>query len=191
MITYPTGQGHDAMAGVVIAGGGFSQMDLLLLADLYNALGEHGRAIDTIRRGTRWLHGRREQKYWDLCEDDREYDPEGWPPRSNPAEGGTLEAGRHELDANSRHRLAVARIKMGDIEEGKVSAAALLLRLSLTAYSQLHANSVLAEDVLDYSVLFAEIADAYFEREMYAEAKPIYELLGGDSAVCSSQPIRE
>ena len=34
-------------------------------------------------------------------------------------------------------------------------------------------------------MLFAEIADAYFEREMYAEAKPIYELLGGDSAVCA------
>ena len=32
-------------------------------------------------------------------------------------------------------------------------------------------------------MLFAEIADAYFEREMYAEAKPIYELLGGDPAV--------
>lgn len=50
----------------------------------------------------------------------------------------------------------------------------------------MHANAVLSEDVLDYSVLFAEIADAYFEREMYAEAKPIYELLGGDSAVCAS-----
>jgi general transcription factor 3C polypeptide 3 (transcription factor C subunit 4) len=50
----------------------------------------------------------------------------------------------------------------------------------------LHSNAVLSEDVLDYSVLFAEIADAYFEREMYAEAKPIYELLGGDSAVCAS-----
>ncbi len=48
---------------------------------------------------------------------------------------------------------------------------------------QLHANVVLAEDVLDYSVLFAEIADAYFEKELFAEAKPIYELLGGDPAV--------
>jgi general transcription factor 3C polypeptide 3 (transcription factor C subunit 4) len=47
----------------------------------------------------------------------------------------------------------------------------------------LHANSVLAEEVLDYFVLFAEIADAYFERGLYAEAKPIYELLGGDPAV--------
>jgi hypothetical protein len=36
---------------------------------------------------------------------------------------------------------------------------------------------------LDYAPLFAEIADAYFEREMYAEARPIYELLGADAAV--------
>ena len=49
---------------------------------------------------------------------------------------------------------------------------------------KLPANAVLSEEVLDYAVLFAEIADAYFEREMYAEAKPIYELLGGDPAVC-------
>ncbi|KIJ92826.1 hypothetical protein K443DRAFT_420281 [Laccaria amethystina LaAM-08-1] len=41
-----------------------------------------------------------------------------------------------------------------------------------------HVNAVLAEDILDYAVLFSEIA--YFEREMYAEAKPIYELLGAD-----------
>jgi hypothetical protein len=46
------------------------------------------------------------------------------------------------------------------------------------------ANAVLSEEVLDYSLLFAEIADAYFEREMYTEARPIYELLGGDPAVC-------
>ncbi|KAF8957215.1 hypothetical protein BDZ97DRAFT_1924824 [Flammula alnicola] len=168
MKIYPSGQGQDAMSGLVVVGGGFTKMDLLLLADLYNVLGEHGRAVEAIRRGTRWLQGRADQKYWDLCEDDREYDPEDWPPRAGAGEEGAVQAGHHELDANSRHRLAVARIKMGDVEEGK-----------------LHANAVLAEDVLDYSVLFAEIADAYFEREMYAEAKPIYELLGGDSATSS------
>ena len=46
--------------------------------------------------------------------------------------------------------------------------------------SSLHVNAVLSEEVTDYSVLFAEIADAYFERVICAEAKPIYELLGGD-----------
>ncbi|EDR05756.1 uncharacterized protein LACBIDRAFT_329309 [Laccaria bicolor S238N-H82] len=51
---------------------------------------------------------------------------------------------------------------MGEIEEG---------------IRKLHANAVLAQDILHYAVLFAEIADAYFEREMHAELKPIYELL--------------
>ncbi|KAJ3497276.1 hypothetical protein NMY22_g19715 [Coprinellus aureogranulatus] len=143
---------------------GFTNLDILVLADLYNALGEHERAIETIRRGTRRLQGRAEQRYWDLCEDDREYDIPGVDPR----EGGPMEPGYFELDTNSRHRLAVARIRMGDIDEGKR-----------------HANAVLAEDVLDYAVLFGEIADAYFERELYADAKPIYELLGADPATSS------
>ncbi|KAJ2916357.1 hypothetical protein MD484_g4072, partial [Candolleomyces efflorescens] len=148
-------------------GGGFTELDILLLADLYNALGEHDKAVDIIRKGTRWLQGRQEQRYWDLCEDDREYDIPGWN-RATAGEGGSIEPGYFSLDTNTRHRLAVARIKMGDTEEGKR-----------------HADAVLSEDVLDYAVLFSEIADAYFEREMYAEAKPIYELLGGDPATSS------
>jgi general transcription factor 3C polypeptide 3 (transcription factor C subunit 4) len=115
MKTYSSGRGEN------ISGGGFSKLDLLLLADLYNVLGEHGMAVETIRRGTRWLQGRSDQKYWDLCEDDREYDAEGWLPRAGADESGAVQAGNHELDPNTRHRLAVARIKMGDVEEGKVS----------------------------------------------------------------------
>jgi general transcription factor 3C polypeptide 3 (transcription factor C subunit 4) len=47
----------------------------------------------------------------------------------------------------------------------------------------MHANIVLSQDLLDYSPLFVEIADAYFDQEMYAEASPLYELLGQDAAV--------
>jgi general transcription factor 3C polypeptide 3 (transcription factor C subunit 4) len=47
----------------------------------------------------------------------------------------------------------------------------------------MHANIVLSQDILDYSPLFGEIADAYFEREMYAGAVRIYETLGGDPGV--------
>jgi general transcription factor 3C polypeptide 3 (transcription factor C subunit 4) len=95
-------------------------MDLLLLADLYNVLGEYQNAVHVIRRGTRWLQGRVGQKFWDMCDDDREYDMEGWPPRSNTGEGMPAASGCYTLDANARHRLAVARIKMGDAGEGKV-----------------------------------------------------------------------
>ena len=48
---------------------------------------------------------------------------------------------------------------------------------------------VLAEDILDYAVFFTEIADAYFEREMYVGAKLLYELIGADPAVCDSQYV--
>ena len=108
-------------SGLVIPGGRFSRMDLLLLADLYNVLGQYERAIETIRKGTRWLQGRADQTYWDLCEYDREYDHCEWQARSNFGEGSSVKAGNLDLDPNARQRLAVARIKMGDVEEGKVS----------------------------------------------------------------------
>lgn len=47
----------------------------------------------------------------------------------------------------------------------------------------MHANLVLTQDVLDYAALFVEIADAYFQQEAYADARPIYETLGADPAV--------
>jgi general transcription factor 3C polypeptide 3 (transcription factor C subunit 4) len=47
----------------------------------------------------------------------------------------------------------------------------------------MHANIVLSQYLHDYSPLFVDIADAYFDREMYAEASPLYELLGQDAAV--------
>src|SRR5271155_3869744 len=60
---HPSGQGKDNASGLVIPGGGFSRMDLLLLADLYNVLGQHKWAIETIWRGTWWLQERVDQKY--------------------------------------------------------------------------------------------------------------------------------
>ena len=47
----------------------------------------------------------------------------------------------------------------------------------------MHAKIILAQDVTEYAPLFAEIADAYFEKEMYSEAGHIYEMLGGDAGV--------
>jgi general transcription factor 3C polypeptide 3 (transcription factor C subunit 4) len=91
-------------------------LDLLVLADLYNspALAAYDRAITVIRRGYRWLQGRGTQKFWDSCEDDREYDLPG------STRSGRERPGFFELEVNARQRLAVARIKMGDIQEGKV-----------------------------------------------------------------------
>ncbi|KAJ6588829.1 hypothetical protein B0H19DRAFT_1248427 [Mycena capillaripes] len=162
--TYPSGHGHDPISNTDVPGGGFGHLEILVLADLYNTTGDHGRAIDVIRQGCRWLQGRGEHRFWDICDDDREFD---LPHFKRTIESGP-QAGMFPLDVNARHRLAVARIKMGETEEAK-----------------LHVSAVLSEDVLDYAPLFVETADAYFERELYAEARPIYELLGAEASTSS------
>ncbi|KAI0269808.1 TPR-like protein [Gloeopeniophorella convolvens] len=162
----PTGRSVDPHTGREVPGGGYGLMEILVLADLYNTLGDHEKAIHVIRSGCRWLQGRGAQKLWDSCEDDREYDESDW--RAGNARERELLPGKYPLDVNARHRLAVARIKTGDVKEGVA-----------------HANIVLAQDIVDYAPLFVEIADAYFDREMYAEARPIYEMLGQDAGTSS------
>ncbi|TFK50646.1 TPR-like protein [Heliocybe sulcata] len=170
-LTFPSGYGVNLDSSASVSGAGFDLMDLFVLADLYNTstLFQYEKAIQVIKRGCRWLQGRAEQKYWDMCEDDREYDidPETLPGFAIVREGD-LRPGMYPLDVNARHRLAIARIKMGDMDEGKM-----------------HATIILSENVMDYAPLFAEIADAYFEREIYAEARPVYEVLGADASTSS------
>ncbi|KAJ6486311.1 hypothetical protein DFH09DRAFT_1265926 [Mycena vulgaris] len=166
--TFPTGVGRAAASGLETPGAGFELLEILVLADLYNMLEEHERAIDVVRKGCRWLQGRAEQAYWDACGDDREFDCESADIPRAVDEFDDVDPGYYELDVNARHRLAVARIKLGEIEEG-----------------QNHAEVVLAQDLLDYAPLFTEIADAYFERGLFAEARVVYELLGASDTTSS------
>ena len=105
--------------------GDFTLMDILVLADLYNSLGWYDRSIRTIRSGCRWLQGRSKQKYWDTCPDDREYDVEGFS-RGDEEDNLTIKQGFYPLDLNARHRLAIARLKLGDADEGRVSVSYLI-----------------------------------------------------------------
>lgn len=52
----------------------------------------------------------------------------------------------------------------------------------------MHAKIILAQDVAEYAPLFSEIADAYFEKELYAEAGTIYDMLGRDAGVRDIPP---
>lgn len=129
---YPSGlgPGPDPTVGD-IPGGGFGHLQLLVLADLYNGLNEHDKAVHVIRNGSRWLQGRADQKFWDACEDDREYDIGDW--RTEGGSGATgregwVQPGKYPLDVNARHRLAVARLRMGEMDEGVVSPTASILR---------------------------------------------------------------
>ena len=113
---YPTGVGVVPETGQEVPGGGFDLLHILVLADSYNSIKKYHNAVATIRRGSRWLQGRGSQSYWDACEDDREFDIAG----SAVIRSGTVTPGMYELDLNARHRLAVSRIKLGDVEEEQV-----------------------------------------------------------------------
>ncbi|KAJ7805997.1 hypothetical protein B0H14DRAFT_3882550 [Mycena olivaceomarginata] len=164
--TFPSGRGRSATSGAdEVPGAGFALLEILVLADLYNTIGEHERAIDVIRKGIRWLQGRAEQDDWDLCSDDREFDcEESYVERA--VEEDDVDPGYYKLDVNARHRIAIARIRLGELGEGKM-----------------HAAIVLSQDILDYAPLFSEIADAYFE--LFGEALGIYELLGCNETTSS------
>ena len=127
----------------------FAQMEVLCLTDLYNTLGQYEHAIEAIKSGCRWLQGRGAEKFWDVCEDDREFDL-GEASESSYAGAGAGETGMgtyreregdvrpgwYPLDINARHRLAIARIKMGDIEEGKVGSFTFLIFVNIDQYFQ-------------------------------------------------------
>jgi general transcription factor 3C polypeptide 3 (transcription factor C subunit 4) len=121
--TYPAGF-MPVADGLPVPGGGFDALQILVLADLHNALGSPAAAIGVVRAGTRWLQGRGAQRFWDACEDDREFDLEG----GHVVREGEPRPGAYQLDVNARHRLAIARIKNGDVDEGKVRLARALRR---------------------------------------------------------------
>ncbi|KAJ7116663.1 hypothetical protein C8R44DRAFT_880019 [Mycena epipterygia] len=152
-----SGVGPAASSGLGVPGEGFALLVILVLADLHNILEEYERGIDMIRAGCRWLQGRYEQIYWDLCGDDREFDSES-ADVARTVDAIDIDPGYYELDVNARYRLAIARIKRGKSRRGRY---------------------------FDYAPLCTEIADAYFERELFAEARCIYELLGGNDTTSS------
>ncbi|KAJ7081257.1 hypothetical protein C8R44DRAFT_895129 [Mycena epipterygia] len=64
--------------------------------------------------------------------------------------------------------------KDGDIEEGKM-----------------HAGIVVSQEIEDYAPLFGELAECYFERELYAEALPVYERLASDDSTSTIHILRQ
>ncbi|KZV90252.1 TPR-like protein [Exidia glandulosa HHB12029] len=159
----PTGVSVDHV-GNEMPGNGFGLPALVALADFCSATGDYERAIHVIRGGVRWLQGRQDQRFWDALSDDREYDVEGKSPaRTNI--GATSRPGYFQLDLNARHRLAIARLKLGDLEEGTA-----------------HAEIILNENPLEFEILFREIADAFYEQRLFEKANDVYMTLLRDES---------
>lgn len=100
-----------------------------------------------IKSGVRWLAGRKGEEWWDGVGDDREFDPVGVERggvdgadgregvgggEGEGLEGAAVKSGHYELDVNARHRLAIARLKLGEIDEAKVSQSRSILILIRT-----------------------------------------------------------
>ena len=113
-LAHPSGHGV-ASDGYDSPGGGFGESAIAILADFCHEIGEYEKAILVVRNGMRWLQGRLEQRFWDGVLDDREYDAPGMPRVETT--GGPV---GFPLSLNLRQRLAVSRIKIGDLDEGKV-----------------------------------------------------------------------
>ena len=92
---------------------------VVAFTDLLLAMDKLEEALLTIRRGQRWLQGRKAERHWDGFEDDREYDPPGTQ-REDMEEDGEGPEG-FSLDTNLRHRLALVRLRLGNDDEAMVS----------------------------------------------------------------------
>ena len=93
----------------------FGLLQIIALADFYNNAGEYRTAVSVVRQGARWLDGRlSECGMWDDLADDREFDVEGG------IRDNYMPSQIHTLDVNLRHRLAVSRLRLGELAEAEV-----------------------------------------------------------------------
>ncbi|KZO92429.1 HCP-like protein [Calocera viscosa TUFC12733] len=149
----------------------FGIPSLSVLADLQISTGNLDGAVQSVKSGTRWLQNRSNETFWDLIEDDREYDPQGFVREALEGQEEDQAPGYHPLPFELRHRLAVARLKSGsDVE------------------AQIHVDVIRALDRdlhPEYFEFMMEIGDAYFERGLWEEAYAAYDDVHGSSEVVS------
>ncbi|KAJ9126054.1 hypothetical protein QFC24_002326 [Naganishia onofrii] len=140
---------------------------IISLADFKILLHEYEDVINIIRKGQRWLSGRSREIYWDMEADDREFDPPGTSRQAHSqpdalglpggADGQETISGGYEMDINLRHRLAIARLKLGNDYDANI-----------------HIAEVLNQDATEYTVLWADIGVALMDRGLYEAAQPIF-----------------
>ncbi|OCF58798.1 hypothetical protein L486_03288 [Kwoniella mangroviensis CBS 10435] len=127
------------------------------LVDDFMILDDLDQALEVVRKGQRWLQGRKGQKNWDNYDkEDREYDPPQTP-RYNPETKEMEDNEGFELDVQLRHRLALIRLRLGDHEEAMI-----------------HVNEIQTLDVLAYHALFVELGEALMKCELWDKALDCY-----------------
>lgn len=91
--------------------------NIAVTADLCYSIDDLEGVVQVVHQGQRWLQGRSSEKHWDQFEDDREYHP----PDLHKDEEDEMEGLEgFLLDPSLRHRLALARLTLGQHEEALV-----------------------------------------------------------------------
>ena len=138
----------------------FANEDLELYSDLLRSQKRFREGGKVIADGVRWLQGRiDEEASWESFGDDREYDLKrktraGW--QDHPQKW-CEDAPIHQLDTGLRLRLGMCRLFEGRLQDAKI-----------------HFDIVLQGDIAMIPEYFGEIADAYFDKKMWADAAAVY-----------------
>lgn len=97
----------------------FSWSDINIYGELFSYLRRYAEGISTLKSLSRWLLGRGRETYWDdIVEDDREWDSEDIPRRSqvqqfDPGQYGSVTYG-DGLPLELRIKLGIYRLKLGN-----------------------------------------------------------------------------
>ncbi|KAK9768701.1 transcription factor TFIIIC subunit tfc4, variant 4 [Basidiobolus ranarum] len=125
---------------------GFDYSDLNIMVELYMMMGDFEKAIHSLKRGVRKLHGRDKEVWWDTVEDDREFDET---PTSGIASVLPLEL---------RAKLGECRLMLGQVNQAKI-----------------HFKYLFKNSIEKYADLYHEVAETYMEKRMFEEALAVYE----------------
>ncbi|ODV90337.1 hypothetical protein CANCADRAFT_14922, partial [Tortispora caseinolytica NRRL Y-17796] len=145
----------------------FTSSDLNVFSELLAAQRQFRLAITNIKQISRWLQDREDQTFWDQFDNDAEYDDR----RLNVPEfiqyckdnGIPLNASAYSLPLDLRTKLALYRLKLGNLEEAKVHAD-IVLYSAPNQYSS-------AES---YADLFLKLGDGMLESRQYELALNFY-----------------
>ncbi|KAI9014686.1 hypothetical protein BC832DRAFT_546156 [Gaertneriomyces semiglobifer] len=124
--------------------------DLNLMLDLYLILGDYEKALTTLKRACRRLQGRPVENEFDYYEDDREFVGE---------------------DIHEDRTLPIdIQVKLGVIR----------LHLDFKDTAAAHFRRLYTFPVASYSDLYFDVADAYMDKRMFANALHVLERLNSD-----------
>lgn len=115
---------HLRNGGVLDNGFTLEWMDVIIFIELFASIGQFGKAAGAVGFLSRWLLGRPDELFWELYDDDREWDrydnrrrlAKEYDPDRHPPE--TYGVG---LPPDIRAKLAIYRMKLGQEEEAMVS----------------------------------------------------------------------